>query len=465
VVALQRIRPLDMISAAGAAASEYTGQAMIQTIDLRGLQPTRSELIDLVPRSLTDVSAAQLAAQELIDAVRGRGEEAILEQAARFDGVTPPAIRVTARQISEAVAGLDPEVRSALESAIERVRQATAAQVPPAARTTLAPGAIVEQRWQPVDRVGLYVPGGKAVYPSSVVMNVVPAQVAGVGSIALVSPPQKQFGGEVHPTILGAAGLLGITEVYAMGGAGAIGALAHGIPSLGLDPVQVITGPGNVYVAAAKRIVSSRTGIDSEAGPTEILVIADDTADAGFVAADLVSQAEHDELAAAVLVTDSVRFAEEVRGHLASAAASTRHAARVAVALGGPQSAVVLVDTLDAAADFSNAYGPEHLEIQTQDAEAVLAKIHSAGAIFVGPYSPVSLGDYLAGSNHVLPTGGQSRFSSGLGAYTFLRPQQVIRYDRTALAEVSDRIHVLAESENLPAHAEAVAARFEPSDG
>ncbi len=433
---------------------------MIQTIDLRGLQPNRSELIDLVPRALTDVSVALAAAQELIDDVRARGEEALVAQAVRFDGGAAVAIRVPVAEIEAAAAALQADVRAALEVAIERVRKATAVQIPAPRRTELASGAVVEQRWQPVDRVGLYVPGGKAVYPSSVVMNVVPAQIAGVTSIALVSPPQAEFGGRVHPVVLGAAGMLGITEVYAMGGAGAIGALAHGVPSLGLDPVQIITGPGNVFVAAAKRIVRSRTGIDSEAGPTEILVIADGSADAGFVAADLVSQAEHDELAAAVLVTDSVELAAAVREQLALVAASTRHTERVGIALDGIQSAIVLVDDMAAAAEFSNAYGPEHLEIQTADSDAVLALIHSAGAIFVGPYSPVSLGDYLAGSNHVLPTGGQSRFSPGLGAYTFLRPQQVIRYDREALLEVAADIRVLAESENLPAHADAVAARF-----
>lgn len=433
---------------------------MIQTIDLRGLTPNRSELIDLVPRALTDVSVALAAAQELIDDVRARGEAALVAQAERFDGGPAVSIRVPKEEIEAAAAALPSDVRAALQIAIDRVRQATAVQIPAPQSTELASGAIVQQRWQPVDRVGLYVPGGKAVYPSSVVMNVVPAQIAGVASIALVSPPQAEFGGRVHPVVLGAAGMLGVTEVYAMGGAGAIGALAHGVPSLGLDPVQIITGPGNVFVAAAKRIVRGRTGIDSEAGPTEVLVIGDASADAGFVAADLVSQAEHDELAAAVLVTDSVELADAVREQLALVAASTRHTIRVGVALDGVQSAIVLVDDMKAAADFSNAYGPEHLEIQTADADAVLALIHSAGAIFVGPYSPVSLGDYLAGSNHVLPTGGQSRFSPGLGAYTFLRPQQVIRYDREALQAVAADIRVLAESENLPAHADAVAARF-----
>jgi histidinol dehydrogenase len=434
---------------------------MIQTIDLRGLKPNRTDLIKLVPRSLTDVSVAHAAAEELIEQVRSRGAAALLEQADRFDGGSPASIRVPIEQITAAVDALDPAVRTALTEAIARVREATQAQIPPAHTTTLGEGAVVEQRWQPVDRVGLYVPGGKAVYPSSVVMNVVPAQAAGVRSIALVSPPQRDFGNTVHPTILGAAGLLGITEVYAMGGAGAIGALAHGVPEIDLDPVQIITGPGNVYVAAAKRVVNGTTGIDAEAGPTEIVVIADATASASFVAADLVSQAEHDELAAAVLVTDSPELADAVRQEIVAVAGATRHSERVAAALAGVQSAIVLVDDLDQAAEFSNAYGPEHLEIQTTDPDAVLANIHSAGAIFVGPFSPVSLGDYLAGSNHVLPTGGQSRFSSGLGAYTFLRPQQIIRYDRSALQAVSDNIHVLAASENLPAHAEAVAARFD----
>ncbi|MEF2977857.1 histidinol dehydrogenase [Subtercola sp. YIM 133946] len=433
---------------------------MIQTIDLRGMTPSRAQLLDLVPRAVTDVSVAQDAAQQLIDDVRERGVEALRSQAARFDGGEAASIRVPESEIRDAIDALPSDVRAALDEAIDRVRQATAAQIPPAQTTQLGPGAVVEQRWQPVERVGLYVPGGKAVYPSSVVMNVVPAQAAGVQSIALASPPQAEFGGAVHPTILGAAGLLGITEVYAMGGAGAIGALAYGVADIGLEPVQIITGPGNVYVAAAKRIVRGRTGIDSEAGPTEILIIADETANAAYVAADLVSQAEHDELAAAVLVTTSPAFADEVRVELEGCANGTTHSERVLVALRGQQSAIVLVDDLVAAARFSDAYGPEHLELQVQDADAVLANIHSAGAIFIGSYSPVSLGDYLAGSNHVLPTGGQSRFSSGLGAYTFLRPQQVIRYDHDALEAVSANIHALATSENLPAHAEAVAARL-----
>ncbi|WP_173923884.1 histidinol dehydrogenase [Agromyces sp. Marseille-P2726] len=433
---------------------------MLRTLDLRGSRPSPTDLLGLVPRAAMDVTAALDAARGLIDAVREHGEAALLEQAERFDGVRPATVRVPAEDLQAALDILDPDVRSALESTITRVRAASAAQVPPFERTQLADGAVVEQRWQPVGRVGLYVPGGKAVYPSSVVMNVVPAQVAGVRSIALASPAQAAFGGRIHPTIAAAAALLGITEVYAMGGAGAVGAFAYGVPALGLEPVQRVTGPGNVYVAAAKRLVQGVTGIDAEAGPTDILVIADDTADADLVAADLVSQAEHDELAASVLVTDSTDLADLVRARLAERVAATKHSARVRTALEGVQSAVVLVDDLEQAADFSNAFGPEHLEIQVRDADAMLARIENAGAVFIGPYSPVSLGDYAAGSTPVLPTGGQARSTAGLSAATFLRPQQVVRYDEGALREVAPVIAALSAEEDLPAHGEAVTARF-----
>lgn len=433
---------------------------MIQTIDLRGQRPSTSEFLALIPRSKTDVSAASAIAEDLISAVREHGSAALLDQAERLDRVRPPRVRVSAEEITAAVDGLDPLVREALEEAIDRVRQASAAQVPSPTVTTLGPGAEVVQRWSPVRRVGFYVPGGKAVYPSSVVMNVVPAQVAGVQSVALASPPQQAFGGSVHPTILGAAGLLGVDEIYAMGGAGAIGAFAYGVNDIGLEPVQLITGPGNVFVAAAKRLVRGQAGIDAEAGPTEILIIADSSADARLVAVDLISQAEHDELASAVLVTDSVDLADRVEAELERLVPETAHRERVAEALRGIQSAIVLVDDLEVAADFSNVYGPEHLELQVTDVDGLLDLIESAGAIFVGSHSPVSLGDYLAGSNHVLPTGGQARFAPGLGAYTFLRPQQVIRYSSDALRDVEQRIVALATAEDLPAHAAAVTARF-----
>lgn len=432
---------------------------MLRTIDLRGRVLTPAELLTTVPRAAAARAEALTTAARIVEDVAARGETALREQAEQFDGVSGHDIRVPQAHLDEALEALDPAVRAALEEAADRVRTASAAQVPAPTTTELAPGARVVQRWQPVRRVGLYVPGGKAVYPSSVVMNVVPAQVAGVTEIALASPPQREFDGRVHPVILAAAQLLGVTEVYTMGGAGAIGALAHGVESLGLAPVDVVTGPGNNFVAAAKRAVAGLVGTDSEAGATEILIVADDSADPRLVAADLISQAEHDEQASAVLVTDSAQLAERVQAEIEPRTAATRHADRIRVALGGPQSAIVLVDDIATATAFSNAYAPEHLELHLADPRP--EEFVHAGAVFVGSHSPVSLGDYLAGSNHVLPTGGQARYSAGLSAATFLRPQQVIEYDRDALAQVHDAIVTLAQAEALPAHGEAITARFE----
>ncbi|SIR62758.1 histidinol dehydrogenase [Microbacterium sp. RURRCA19A] len=431
---------------------------MLRTIDLRGRALSPAEFLAVVPRADAARDEALATAARIVDDVARRGEDALREQAATFDRVSDHAIAVPAAHLDEALENLDPGIRAALDEAIRRVRAASAAQIPAPSVTELGPGARVTQRWQPVRRVGLYVPGGKAVYPSSVVMNVVPAQVAGVREVALASPPQAEFGGRVHPVILAAAKLLGVTEVYAMGGAGAIGAFAWGVPSLGLDPVDVVTGPGNNFVASAKRAVAGRVGTDSEAGATEILIVADGSADPALVAADLVSQAEHDEQASAVLVTDAPGLADAVRAALEPRVAATRHAERVRAAFGGPQSAIVLVDDIAQATAFSNAYAPEHLELHLADARP--DEYVNAGAVFVGPYTPVSLGDYLAGSNHVLPTGGQARYSAGLSAATFLRPQQVVEYDRGALEAVHESIVTLAEAEALPAHGEAVTARF-----
>lgn len=432
---------------------------MLRTIDLRGRTLSAAELLAAVPRADVARDVALATGAQIVADVAQRGETALREQAARFDRVTDHDIRVPAHHLDEALEALAPEVRAALDEAIVRVRAASAAQVPAPTVTELGPGARVTQRWQPVRRVGVYVPGGKAVYPSSVVMNVVPAQVAGVEVVALASPPQHDHGGRVHPVILAAARLLGIDEVYAMGGAGAIGALAYGVASLELDPVDVVTGPGNNFVAAAKRAVAGVVGTDSEAGATEILIVADDTADPRLVAADLISQAEHDEQASAVLVTASESLATAVTAELTARAPRTRHAARVAAAFDGPQSAIVLVADREQATAFSNAYAPEHLELHLEDPRP--EDFVNAGAVFVGDHAPVSLGDYLAGSNHVLPTGGQARYAAGLSAATFLRPQQVIEYDRDALAEVRDAIVTLAQAEALPAHGEAVDARFE----
>ncbi|KQN99763.1 histidinol dehydrogenase [Arthrobacter sp. Leaf234] len=451
-----------------------------RTIDLRGRALSPGELKNAMPRAAANASSSESAVQAIIDDVRARGLEALRDFALRFDGVEQDHPRVPAHVVEAAVAGLDDDVRIALQEAIRRARIFAKAQVPADVEVAIAPGATLRSRWVPVDRVGLYVPGGLAAYPSSVVMNVVPAQAAGVGSIALASPPQKEFGGWPHPVILAAASMLGVTEVYAMGGAQAVAALAYGVsgvPGLpdgsdasvagsgAIDPVNVITGPGNVFVATAKRLVLGAVGIDSEAGTTEIAILADAGADAGLVAADLVSQAEHDPQAASVLVTDSEDLATAVVEALQVRAAATRHADRVRAALSGQQSGVILVDDVEHGIAVCDAYAAEHLEIQTTDAARVADRIRNAGAIFVGAYSPVSLGDYCAGSNHVLPTSGTASFASGLNVTTFLKVVQIVHYDRDALREVSASILSLAEAENLPAHGEAVSARFPAADG
>lgn len=433
----------------------------MRTIDLTARDLNGRELRTLVPRAAMSAHDAVERVRPLVDAVASDGEAALREQAREFDGVEGHALRVPESAITESLAECPLEVEEALRELISRLRLGSAAQVPEPRETRIADGAVIRQRWQPVSRVGLYAPGGKAAYPSSVIMNAVSAQVAGVPSLALASPAQRDNDGLPHPAVLWAAALCGITEVYAIGGAGAIAAFAHGVPEIGLEPVDVVTGPGNIFVAAAKRVVNGVVGIDSEAGTTEILIIADGSADPRFVAADLISQAEHDEAAASVLVTDSAELVERVQEEVSSRAALTRHQERVHTALSGPQSAIILVDDMTSAARVSNAYGPEHLEIHTADDESVLADISDAGAIFLGASTPVSLGDYLAGSNHVLPTGGTARFAAGLGAHTFLRPQQVIHYDRAALDAVQGQLVALAQAEGLPAHGEAVEARFE----
>ena len=440
---------------------------MISRIDLRGRTLTARQLTATLPRPDLDVAGAADQVAPILADVRERGAAALRDLAERFDGVRPVHLRVPGAAMTAALATLDPAVRAALEEAIARVRTVHAAQLPAGSTVDLAPGAQVRQRWLPVNRVGLYVPGGLAVYPSSVVMNVVPAQEAGVRSLVVTSPPQRDNGGLPHPTILAACALLGVDEVYAVGGAQAVAMLAYGATGQTADdgamlcePVDVVTGPGNQYVTAAKRLVRGVVGIDSEAGPTEIAVLADAGADPRHVAADLVSQAEHGPTSASVLVTDSVALADAVEALLPAVVAATRHSERVTTALAGPQSAIVLVDDVEQGLAVVNSYGAEHLEIQTADAAAVADRVTSAGAIFVGPYAPVSLGDYMAGSNHVLPTGGCAHYASGLGVHSFLRAVQVIEYDAAALGVLADRIVALANDEDLPAHGEAVRARF-----
>ncbi|BBC65552.1 Histidinol dehydrogenase [Mycobacterium marinum] len=400
----------------------------------------------------------------IVAAVAERGAQAALEFCESFDGVRPAAVRVPQAALAAALDELSPDVRDALQVMIERTRTVHADQRRTDVVTTLGPGATVTERWIPVERVGLYVPGGNAVYPSSVVMNVVPAQAAGVDSLVVASPPQASHGGLPHPTILAAARLLGVDEVWAVGGAQAVALLAYGgtdVDGHELAPVDMITGPGNIYVTAAKRLCRSQVGIDAEAGPTEIAILADHTADPAHVAADLISQAEHDEMAASVLVTPSEHLADATDAELAAQLATTVHHERVTTALGGRQSAIILVDDLDAGVKVVNAYAAEHLEIQTADAPQVASRIRSAGAIFVGPWAPVSLGDYCAGSNHVLPTAGFARHSSGLSVQTFLRGIHVVDYTEAALKDVSGHVLTLAKAEDLPAHGEAVRRRFE----
>ncbi|KJR07098.1 histidinol dehydrogenase [Gordonia sihwensis] len=436
---------------------------MLTRTDLRGSTPTLSQLRRALPRGGTDVNAVLPTVTPVVEAVAEHGATAALDYTEKFDRVRPASVRVPAEVIAKARADLDGAVADALEESIRRARLVHADQRRQTSVTQVVPGGTVAEKWIPVRRVGLYVPGGNAVYPSSVIMNVVPAQEAGVGSLVVASPAQADFGGWPHPTILAACALLGVDEVWAVGGAQGIALLAYGGDDTDgrvLDPVDLITGPGNIYVTAAKRLVRGVVGIDSEAGPTEIAILADDSADPAVVASDLISQAEHDVLAAAVLVTDSEALADAVDEAVELAATATKHSERVKTALAGPQSGVVLVDDIDAGLAVVDAYAAEHLEIQTRDAQAVADRVTSAGAIFVGTYSPVSLGDYSAGSNHVLPTSGSAKYASGLSVQTFLRGVHVIDYDRDALAEIADRVVTLANAEDLPAHGEAVQARF-----
>jgi len=411
-----------------------------------------------------DVADAGERIRPIIGDVRSEGAAAVLRWTEKLDGVRPPSLRVPVEMLQQAAEELDPDVRAALLESIDRARRVHADQRRTDTSTVVVTGGTVTERWIPVDRVGLYVPGGRAVYPSSVIMNVVPAQAAGVASLAVVSPPQRDFGGWPHPTILAACALLGVDEVYAVGGAQAVAMLAFGVdlPGGGVcEPVDLVTGPGNIYVTAAKRALQGVIGIDSEAGPTEVMILADDSASPVHVAADLISQAEHDVLAAAVLVTDSPDLAERVVAEAERQLATTKHVDRIREALAGTQSAIVLVDDLEAGLRVVDAYAAEHLEIQTRDAREWALRVRNAGAIFVGAFAPVSLGDYAAGSNHVLPTAGSARHSSGLSVQSFLRGVHIIEYDENALRDVAPHVVALSQAEDLPAHGEAIRTRFE----
>ena len=433
---------------------------MIRTVDLRGRSLSKAQYNLELPRATLNVAEAMVLIQPILDRVKNGTEADLLALAQEFDGVTPVSIRVPQHELDKALSQLAPAIRTALELSIVRVKKVHNDQVRSEKTTTVVDGGTVTEKWVPVDRVGLYVPGGRAVYPSSVMMNVIPAQIAQVQSIAVASPPQKEFGGLPHPTILATCALLGITEVYAVGGAQAIALFAYGMEGV-CEKADLVTGPGNIYVAAAKRSLRGVIGIDSEAGPTEIAILADASAIAADVAADLISQAEHDVIAAAVLVTDSPELAKAVEAELKVRVEATKHSDRIKSALGGVQSALALVDSIEQGLDVVNAYAAEHLEIQTRNARTDAAKIRNAGAVFIGRFSPVSLGDYSAGSNHVLPTGGCACHSSGLSVQTFLRGLHFIEYGQKAFTDIVDTVVTLANAEDLPAHGEAMTARLE----
>ena len=440
--------------------------SLLRRLDLREVHSGYAELL---PRATLDVKGALEIVEPIIERVKNGSEQDLHEISRELDGIAPESLRVPQEVIAAALSSLSNELKVVITEAITRVRKVHSAQVRTTSTVEVVTGGTVEERWIPVDRVGLYVPGGRAVYPSSVIMNVVPAQIAGVQSIALASPPQKENGGWPHPTILATCALLGIDEIFAIGGAQAIAMFAYGVKSddgskIISSPVNMVTGPGNIYVAAAKRALRGIVAIDSEAGPTEIAIVADQSADAGEVAADLISQAEHDTIAAAVLITNSDELINKVRKELEERVAQTKHRERIRTALTGAQSGAVLVRDIQQGIDVANAYAAEHLELHLESARQWAKKIVNAGAVFIGRYSPVSLGDYLAGSNHVLPTGGCACHSSGLSVQTFLRGLHFIEYDKNALADIADSVVIFANAEDLPAHGEAVTARFENND-
>jgi histidinol dehydrogenase len=432
----------------------------IRTVDFRGRSLSKIGYRNELPRAELDIETALLSISPILETVKNGKESDLLELCEKFDGIRPKSIRVPIAEIESALTSLDSEIRKALEEAIRRITKAHEDQLRSEIFTQVVAGGEVTHKQIPVDRVGLYVPGGRAVYPSSVIMNVVPAQIAKVASIAVASPPQVENGGLPNKTILATCALLGITEVYAIGGAQAIAMFAYGVEGV-CEGVDVITGPGNIYVAAAKRALRGLVGIDSEAGPTEVAILADKSANPNEVAADLISQAEHDVIAVAILITDSLQLADAVKVELGEKVSKTKHQERIRSALSGMQSAIVLVDSMAQGVEVANAYAAEHLEIQTVNSKEVSGQIRNAGAVFIGRFTPVSLGDYSAGSNHVLPTGGCACHSSGLSVQTFLKGVSFIEYDENAFTQIAANVITLANSEDLPAHGEAMSARFE----
>ncbi len=395
------------------------------------------------------------AARQILDRVRVDGDRALIEFTERFDGVLLEAVRVDPSAGDAALNRVSPELRSILEEAAHNVRRFHVRQRRDSWFEDDGDGVVLGQRFAPIERVGLYVPGGKAAYPSSVLMNVIPAQVAGVDAIHLASPPGAD--GLPHPLVLAAARLLEVESVYAVGGAQAIGAFAYGTESI--PKVDKIAGPGNAYVTAAKKLVYGRVAVDSLAGPSEIVVLADESADPAFVAADLLSQAEHDERASSVLVTTSESLAERVRDEMEDMARDLPRREIIGASL-RDYGACVIVQSTDEAVATVNELAPEHLELLVADPWRVLKDVRHAGAIFLGPYSPEPVGDYYAGPNHVLPTAGTARFASALGVDDFVRRQSVIAYSRERLMRTGPRIMSFAKAEQLDAHARAIEVRL-----
>jgi histidinol dehydrogenase len=433
---------------------------VIRQIDLRGKRLSKSEINRVIPRAQLDVEAAMKVVEPILKQVQNGNESDLLELSRQFDGVAPKSVRVPKSELTKALKNLEPNVLESLQIAAQRIRKVHQDQIRETKISVVEPGATVTEKWIPVDRVGLYVPGGRAVYPSSVLMNVIPAQIAKVPSIAVASPPQVDNDGWPNATILATCELLGIEEVYAIGGAQAVALFAYGMNGV-CEKADLVTGPGNIFVAAAKRALRGLIGIDSEAGPTEIAILADKSALASDVAADLISQAEHDVIAASVLVTDSLDLAEKVASEIKLRVAKTKHSERISKALSSQQSAIIIVDDIQQGLAVVNSYAAEHLEIQTKNSKLDAAQIRNAGAVFIGRFAPVSLGDYAAGSNHVLPTGGCACHSSGLSVQTFLRGIHFIEYDKKSFDAISQTVITLANAEDLPAHGEAISVRFE----
>ncbi len=415
-------------------------------------------LADLLKRDPNNYSAYEGTVQEIVDDVRARGDEALFEYTKKFDGAELSAdnIRVTQAEIQEALSQVDPNLLAVMKKSMKNIREYHEKQKRYSWFDSKPNGTILGQKVSALSSVGVYVPGGKAAYPSSVLMNIIPAEVAGVEKIVMVTPPGKD--GKVNPVTLIAAHLAGATEVYKVGGAQAIAALAFGTKSI--PRVNKIVGPGNIFVALAKKAVYGHVSIDSIAGPSEILVLADETANPRYVAADLLSQAEHDELASAILVTTSMELAEKVS---AEAEAFVQQLSRKAILEKSLENYgyILVADSMEDAIETANAIASEHLEIVTKNPFEVMTKIQNAGAIFMGEYSSEPLGDYFAGPNHVLPTNGTAKFFSPLSVDDFIKKSSIIYYSKEALEPVHKDIETFAEAEYLTAHANSIRVRFE----